>query len=115
GIDEAELAEVRSAAARVRRTEPIGEHETVESCRRIDRRGRHLAPEARQTAALLEHEARHAEQRFAEERAADAGRDLVVARGTRRLARDLPHRAAREGEAERMPVVEAGRAREAEV
>src|SRR6202007_933123 len=46
---------------------------------------------------------------------ADAGRDLVVARRRRRLARDLPERAPQEGVAEPFPEIEPRGAREAVV
>src|SRR2546423_885569 len=91
--------------------EAVAERQPVEARRRRDRRSRQLAPE-RRNLVLLEHEIGHAEQRFAEEAACDAAGDEVVARRRRRLAGDLPHGSAGERIAERLPIVEARRARD---
>src|SRR6185369_9307662 len=112
-IAEAEPAVVRRAAAREDGAVAVVEDKPVEARRRRDRRRGDLAPDARQPTAVLEHEVRHAKERFAEKRAADAARDLVVARRVRRLAEDLPERAAGERVRRRFPVAESRRAREA--
>ena len=54
---------------------------------------------------LLEAQVGHAEEGFAEETSADAGRDLIVLRGRRRLSGDLPQDAADERIAQRFPKV----------
>jgi len=60
----------------------------------------------------LEQQVRHPEQRFAEERSGDPARDLIVPGRRRRLARDLPERAARKSVCGRFPEIEARGARE---
>src|SRR6185295_567599 len=87
----------------------------VEARGRRYHRRTELAPELRHAAAPLQHEARHPEQRLAEEAATDAAVDLVVARGRRGLASDFPEQAAGERVAGRFPVAQARRAREAVV
>jgi hypothetical protein len=87
----------------------------LEKSRRESRYWRHQPHPHRTRPAVgfLDQQIRRAEQRLAEKAAGDAAGDLVVDRRTRRLAGDLPERAAGKRVRGRFPVVEAGRSREA--
>ena len=90
GGADAQAHEDLRIATREHRLEALAEHQAVEPRGRRDQRRRHLAPEPRAVAAALEHEAGHPEGRLADEAAA-------------------------ERVAQRLPVLEPGRAREAVV
>src|SRR5690349_21698100 len=72
-----------------------------------------LTPETRAAAAAFQQQAGDTEQRFAEQAAAKAARDLVVDGRRGLLARVLPQGASQKRVARRSPVVLSGRAREA--
>ena len=111
-VPQVQAAVIGRIVTRENRIEAITERETIESRRRRNHGSAELAPE-RRNVVMLEHEARHPEQRLAEKRAADSRVDLVVLRRQRRLAEDLPKRAAGERVAQGFPVIETGRSREA--
>src|SRR5882672_2131229 len=106
---------VGSTAAGKNGIESVAEGQSVEAGRRRDGGSRDLAPETGYTVAVLEHQARHPEQRLAEETSRDATRDLIVAGWTCSFAGDFPRRASKEGVRGGLPVAKPGRAREAVV
>ena len=110
---ELDAGEEGRVAARKHGLEAVAVRETIESGRGRDDRGGQPAPERGQTIRLLQHQVRDAKQRLAQKAPADAGRDLIVSRRQGRLAGDLPEHAAGKRVSERLPVVEAGRSREA--